>query len=70
MITGRYQGQKLLHKLKLIGGKWTGPLKELLDKGYICIIGHGNSEGGRPPTLYQINPKSSYIIGIQITRSI
>ena len=31
-------------------------------------MGHGDSEEGRPPILYQINPISSYIIGIQITR--
>ena len=42
---------------------------ELLDKEYIKEVGHADSGGGRPPTLYQINPLSSYIIGIQLTRS-
>lgn len=59
---------EIITQTQINRGKVDRSLKELLDKGYICIIGQGNSEGGRPPTLYQINPKSSYIIGIQITR--
>ena len=59
---------EVITQTKINRGKVDRSLKELLDKGYIRIIGQGNSEGGRPPTLYQINPKSSYIIGIQITR--
>jgi predicted NBD/HSP70 family sugar kinase len=44
-------------------------LKDLLEKNYIREMGQGDSEGGRPPILYQINPTSSYIIGVQMTRT-
>ena len=44
-------------------------LKELLEKKFILEIGQGDSGGGRPPILYQMNPTSSYIIGVQMTRT-
>jgi predicted NBD/HSP70 family sugar kinase len=58
----------IINKTNLNRGKVARSLKELLDKGYIQTEGYGDSEGGRPPSLYQINPICSYIIGIQITR--
>lgn len=57
-----------MNEVNLNRGKVARSLKELLDAHYIVEVGHGDSEGGRPPALYQINPLSSYIIGIQITR--
>ncbi|MBB6447106.1 ROK family transcriptional regulator [Bacillus benzoevorans] len=58
----------IMNEVNLNRGKVARSLKELLDEHYILEIGHGDSEGGRPPALYQINPVSSYIIGIQIMR--
>ena len=58
----------IMNEVNLNRGKVARSLKELLDAHYIVEVGHGDSEGGRPPALYQINPLSSYIIGIQITR--
>src|SRR4051794_26542710 len=58
----------IIHHTKLNRGKVARSLKELLDKDYIEVKGQGDSEGGRPPKLYQINPTISYIIGIQMTR--
>jgi len=58
----------IIHHTKLNRGKVARSLKELLDKDYIEVEGQGDSEGGRPPALYQINPRVSYIIGIQMTR--
>lgn len=58
----------IMNDVNLNRGKVARSLKELLDKNYVLEIGHGDSEGGRPPALYQINPASSYLIGIQITR--
>ena len=58
----------IIEHTNLNRGKVARSLIELLDYDYIQEVGHGDSEGGRPPTLYQINPISSYIIGIQITR--
>ncbi|MFS0782029.1 ROK family protein [Bacillus sp. 1P06AnD] len=43
-------------------------MEELLSKKYIKENGHGKSTGGRPPVLYTIEPRSAFIIGIQISR--
>ena len=59
---------EIIEKTNLNRGKVARSLKELLDKNYIGVEGLGDSEGGRPPVLYQINPVKSFIIGILITR--
>lgn len=59
---------EIIEKTNLNRGKVARSLKELLDHNYIRVEGLGDSEGGRPPSLYQINPVISYLIGIQITR--
>lgn len=58
----------IIEHTNLNRGKVARSLKELLDYDYIQEVGYGDSEGGRPPALYQVNPISSYVIGIQITR--
>ncbi|MBD3223512.1 MAG: ROK family protein [Caldithrix sp.] len=42
----------------------------LIDQGYITEFGTGNSTslGGRKPILLKFNPKSGYVIGIEIRR--
>jgi len=59
---------EIIEKTNLNRGKVARSLKELLEKNYIQVEGLGDSEGGRPPTLYQMNPVISFLIGIQITR--
>src|SRR3954468_9660310 len=58
----------IINNTNLNRGKVARSLKELLDKDYIEVEGQGDSEGGRPPNLYRINPRISYVIGIQMTR--
>ncbi len=44
-------------------------MQPLLDEGFIIEVGIDKSTGGRPPTLYDVNPKGSYVIGIDISRT-
>ena len=46
----------IIEHTNLNSGKVARSLKELLDYDYIQEVGYGDSEGGRPPALYQINP--------------
>lgn len=41
----------------------------LMERQLIKESGQGTSSGGRPPTLYQIEEKANYIIGIEISRT-
>jgi predicted NBD/HSP70 family sugar kinase len=41
-------------------------LDELLETNLVEIVGHAKTEIGRQPTLYQLNIKSNYAIGIDI----
>lgn len=41
-------------------------VSNLIEKGYIYEAGIGESKGGRRPTLYELNPKSYYSIGVDI----
>ena len=43
-------------------------MQPLLDEGFIIEADIGESTGGRPPVLYDVNPKAYYIIGIDISR--
>lgn len=43
-------------------------IEELIDYGYIKLSGTTGSFVGRPPVLYQVEPKCSYIISVNITR--
>ncbi len=44
-------------------------LVELMDEGLVLEIGLGFSGGGRRPSLYDINPDSRLILGMDITRN-
>ena len=43
-------------------------VNELLDSGHIRVAGLGkpNRNGGKPPTLLELNPEHGYIIGLEI----
>lgn len=44
-------------------------IKPLIDEGLIIESAIGESTGGRKPTLYDINPKDFYVIGVDISRT-
>ena len=44
----------------------TDVLEALRDGGYVVPVGNGVSRGGRPPSLYQFNPRARLAIGVQI----
>lgn len=46
----------------------TRLLTEISRHGHVFEIGEGESSGGRKPLKYGINPNSTYIIGIDISR--
>jgi N-acetylglucosamine repressor len=46
----------------------TRLLANLCKSGYVIDIGEGESSGGRKPALYGINPDSTYVVGIDISR--
>lgn len=67
--SGPVSQSEIIEYTNLNRSKVARSLKELLEKRFILEIGQGDSGGGRPPLLYQINPASSYIIGVQMTRT-
>lgn len=44
-------------------------MKPLLDERFVVEANLGESTGGRPPTLYDINPEAYYVVGIDISRT-
>lgn len=59
---------ELLPKIKLTTSTLARVIDELLDKGYIRKYGVEDIGRGRPPVLYHIDERCSYLIGINITR--
>lgn len=48
----------------------TRLLNNLISEGLVKDFGMGDSDGGRKPNIYGINPDSRYILGIDIGRNI
>lgn len=46
----------------------TRALEELMEEGLVTEIGIGVSTGGRRPSIYGLNPRSRYVIGIDLER--
>src|SRR5690554_3007338 len=44
-------------------------MQPLLDEGFVVEAHLGESTGGRPPILYDVNPNAYCIIGIDISRT-
>ena len=44
----------------------TNITKELMEKGYLVQSRIGESSGGRPPIILELNPNARYIIGVSI----
>lgn len=53
--------RKVNLSLPTVGNILTG----LVDDGYVLEIGNGESRGGRPPTLYRLNPRARFAIGVE-----
>lgn len=47
----------------------TRLLEELMEAGLIVEVGFGESTGGRPPILYEINRHFAYLFGLEISRT-
>ncbi|WP_163537963.1 ROK family transcriptional regulator [Gracilibacillus sp. YIM 98692] len=46
----------------------TRHLEALIEEGFIRVGQYEESSGGRPPALYEVEPKTGFIIGIDISR--
>lgn len=60
---------EITEKTKMSRNKVDRLVEKLLEEDLIINRGLGESIGGRPPILFQINETHSYIIGINISRS-
>lgn len=47
----------------------TRMINELEEKRLIRVGGHGESNGGRPPVLYEVVPQMGFVVGIEISRT-
>ncbi len=56
--------KELAKRIDITPAGITKITKKLIDKGYIVEAEKGNSEGGRPPVMLELNPDKFYIIGI------
>ena len=59
----------LAKELKVSVPTITKFIGEMTDKGYIISYGKQETNEGRPPTLYGLNPKSGYFIGVDLKQS-
>ena len=59
----------LAKELKVSVPTITKFIGEMTDDGYIISYGKQDTNEGRPPTLYGLNPKSGYFIGVDLKKS-
>lgn len=59
---------ELARKLKLTLPTVSRIVDDLLQRGWLQSIGIGDSSGGRPPSLVQINPTGAGVIGVDLGR--
>lgn len=59
---------ELARKLKLTLPTVSRIVDDLLQRDWLVSIGIGDSSGGRPPSLVQINPTGAGVIGIDLGR--
>ena len=59
----------LAKELKVSVPTITKFIGEMTEKGYIISYGKQETSEGRPPTLYGLNPKSGYFIGVDLKQS-
>lgn len=46
----------------------TRIMNELKQEGWVLELGTGKSRGGRKPVFYGLNPSSSYVLGVEMTK--
>ena len=59
----------LAKELKVSVPTITKFIGEMTEKGYIISYGKQETNEGRPPTLYGLNPTSGYFIGVDLKQS-
>ena len=59
----------LAKELKVSVPTITKFIGEMTDDGYIISYGKQDTNEGRPPTLYGLNPQSGYFIGVDLKKS-
>lgn len=52
----------------LTGATITNVVRELIEDRIVLEVGRGESRGGKPRTLLQLNPTAGYTIGVQFDR--
>lgn len=48
----------------------TQVVRELMEHDLVVEVGRGTSNGGKPPTLLQLNPRARYSVGVLFERNI
>ena len=59
---------ELARKLKLTLPTVSRIVDDLLQRQWLVSVGMGDSSGGRPPSLVQINPAGAVVIGVDLGR--
>lgn len=67
---GPKSNKQLSNYINLSPPTITRLLNNLISEGLVKDFGMGDSDGGRKPNIYGINPDSRYILGIDIGRNI
>ncbi len=67
---GPKSNKQLSNYINLSPPTITRLLNNLISEGLVKDFGMGDSDGGRKPNIYGINPDSRYILGIYIGRNI
>lgn len=60
----RVSRKDLTKEMGLTPAGVTKIIKRLMEKGYIIETGKGETKGGRPPVILELNPDKGYILGV------
>src|SRR3954447_18014641 len=47
----------------------SGITGELVEQGFVCETGEGESTGGRPPVLLMLNGRAGFVVGLKLTET-
>ncbi|MBB6730941.1 ROK family protein [Cohnella zeiphila] len=68
-LHGTVSRQQLNEEGPLTASTLTRTLDELAEGGWIREVGFGESSGGRRPILYEVQPRSGLLLGLDISRT-
>lgn len=68
ILSGNTSIADLAKEMELSIPTVTKLVSELLEDGYLLDIGKQNTNGGRKPNMYGLNPESGYFIGVDVQR--